>query len=287
MKLATLKDSTRDGQLVVVSRDLTRCSEVGHIARTLQDALDDWAHVGPRLARVAEGLEAGAQPTTRFHEQEAASPLPRAYQRLGYYPSREGCAGKVGDAIPLRQEASGGFLGPRADICFPKDVAEADIVAGIAVIVDDVPAGASLTEAGDAIRLVMLAGDMSAREPLPSHGNGDGHPLRLCSAFSPVAVTPDELSGIWRDWRLDAPLHVSLNGRHVETPASKATPGFAEIVAHAARFQALDAGSILVVSRGVSARSAPGDRMRIEMKDEAGHSIFGAIEQAVETPGAS
>ena len=80
MKLATLKDSTRDGRLVVVSRDLTRCSEVGHIARTLQAALDDWAHVAPRLERVAEGLETGSQPTVRFHEHDTASPLPRAYQ---------------------------------------------------------------------------------------------------------------------------------------------------------------------------------------------------------------
>ena len=80
MKLATLKDSTRDGKLVVVSRDLTRCSEVGHIARTLQAALDDWAHAGPRLARVAEGIETGSQPTIRFHEHDALSPLPRAYQ---------------------------------------------------------------------------------------------------------------------------------------------------------------------------------------------------------------
>jgi fumarylacetoacetate (FAA) hydrolase len=80
MKLATLKDSTRDGRLVVVSRDLTRCSEVGHIARTLQAALDDWAHAGPRLGEVADGLETGAQPSQRFHEREAHSPLPRAYQ---------------------------------------------------------------------------------------------------------------------------------------------------------------------------------------------------------------
>jgi fumarylacetoacetate (FAA) hydrolase len=80
MKLATLKDSTRDGRLVVVSKDLTRCSEVGHIARTLQAALDDWAHVGPRLERVAEGLEIGSQPSMRFHEHDASSPLPRAYQ---------------------------------------------------------------------------------------------------------------------------------------------------------------------------------------------------------------
>lgn len=80
MKLATLKDSTRDGRLVVVSKDLTQCSEVGHIARTLQAALDDWAYVGPRLERVAEGIETGSQPTIRFHEHDAASPLPRAYQ---------------------------------------------------------------------------------------------------------------------------------------------------------------------------------------------------------------
>ena len=107
MKLATLKDSTRDGRLVVVSRDLTRCSEVGHIARTLQAALDDWAHVAPRLERVAEGLETGSQPTVRFHEHNTASPLPRAYSGRTARPMSTMSNWCGGPATPRCRRASG------------------------------------------------------------------------------------------------------------------------------------------------------------------------------------
>ena len=125
MKLATLKDSTRDGRLVVVSRDLTRCSEVGHIARTLQAALDDWAHVGPRLARVAQGLEIGAQPSMRFHEHDATAPLPRAYQfadgsaylnhvELVRQARKQPLPENLATDPLMYQGGSDGFIGPRA-----------------------------------------------------------------------------------------------------------------------------------------------------------------------------
>ncbi len=128
MKLATLKDRTRDGRLVVVSKDLTRYTDVGHIARTLQAALDDWVHVAPRLAAVAESLEAGGQPTQRFHEHDAMSPLPRAYQWAdgSAYLSHVALVRKArGQDLPkdvetepmIYQGGSDSFLAPRDPDC--------------------------------------------------------------------------------------------------------------------------------------------------------------------------
>ena len=217
MKLATLKDSTRDGRLVVVSRDLTRCSEVGHIARTMQAALDDWTHVGPRLALVAEGLETGSQPSTRFHEHEAASPLPRAYQFAdgSAYVNHVELVRKSRKAeIPaslwtdplMYQGGSDGFLGPRDPIVMADEAWGVDLEGEIAVIVDDVPMGASAEEARAAIRLVMLLNDVSLRgltagELAKGFGFFQSKPS---SAFSPVAVTPDELGEAWKEGSLSA-----------------------------------------------------------------------------------
>ncbi|WEZ83093.1 2-keto-4-pentenoate hydratase [Rhizobium sp. 32-5/1] len=178
MKLATLKDSTRDGKLVVVSKDLTRCSEVGHIARTLQAALDDWAHVAPRLQRVAIGLETGSQPTMRFHEHDAASPLPRAFSWTG---------------------GTGFFDGPRDAVSV---VSNAPLTSSVqaAVIVDDTEAGSQV----GGIVLVMLAHSVLE----------DGAPV--ASTFSPVAVTPDEIEG-WDKGNAVLPLIVSRNGTAEKT----------------------------------------------------------------------
>lgn len=332
MKLATLKDSTRDGRLVVVSRDLTRCSEVGHIARSLQAALDDWAHVAPRLERVAEGLETGSQPTTRFHEHDAASPLPRAYQWAdgSAYVNHVELVRKARNAeIPesfwtdplMYQGGSDSFLGPRDPILASDEAWRIDMEGEIAVVVDDVPMGASVEEARDAIRLVMLVNDVSLRGLIPGElAKGFGFfQSKPSSAFSPVAVTPDELGDAWEGGKLHLPLLVSLNG----TPFGKADAGvdmtfdFGQLVAHAAKTRPLVAGSIIgsgtvsnkldggpgkPVSEGGAgysciaevrtietiATGAPktpfmkfGDTVRIEMKDKAGHSIFGAIEQTV------
>jgi fumarylacetoacetate (FAA) hydrolase len=243
MKLATLKDSTRDGKLVVVSKDLTRYSEVGHIARTLQAALDDWAHAGPRLARVAIGVETGAQPTMRFHEHDAASPLPRAFFWAG---------------------GSGGFTGPRDPILTA--ASDISMTAQLAVIVDDVDVQAGADDAKQAILLVLLAHDVS----------GDGS--SVASSFSPVAVTPDELGD-----GADLSLLVRHNGKPVDGGTGSAKECAAAVAAAAGK-RSLVAGSIVATgSCLVTSALSLGDVVRVEMNDRTGHSIFGAIEQTVET----
>lgn len=332
MKLATLKDSTRDGRLVVVSRDLTRCSEVGHIARTLQAALDDWAHVGPRLANVAEGIETGSQPTMRFHEHDATSPLPRAYQWAdgsAYVNHVELVRKARGAEMPasfwtdplMYQGGSDSFLGPRDPIVMADEAWGIDLEGEIAVIVDDVAMGATSDEARDAIRLVMLANDVSLRGLIPAElAKGFGFfQSKPSTAFSPVAVSPDELGNAWRDGKLHLPLLTSINGQ----PFGRANAGtdmtfdFGQLVAHAAKTRPLVAGTIIgsgtvsnkldsgpgkPVAEGgagysciaeirtietidTGAAKTPflrfGDKVRIEMNDKTGHSIFGAIEQTV------
>lgn len=250
MKLATLKDSTRDGKLVVVSKDLTRCSEVGHIARTLQAALDDWAHVAPRLHRVALGMETGSQPTIRFHENDAASPLPRAFFWAG---------------------GSGGFSGPRDSIHLTDGASGIAVAAQVAVITDDVEAQAAGTDTKDAVLLVLLASDVSV--------GGAG----AASTFSPVAVTPDELGEGWNTG--DLALLVRRNGKSLDG-GEVGKKDIAGVVAQAAATRSLTAGSI--VETGfckIASAVSVGDTVRIEMNDRTGHSIFGAIEQTVEARG--
>jgi fumarylacetoacetate (FAA) hydrolase len=336
MKLATLKDTTRDGKLVVVSRDLTRYSEVGHIARTLQAALDDWEHMGPRLERVAEGIETGSQPTARFHEHEAAAPLPRAYQWAdgSAYINHVELVRKARNAeMPdsfhsdplMYQGGSDSFLGPRDPICFPAGSDKnwgIDMEGEVAVIVDDVAMGASIEEARNAIRLVLLVNDVSLRGLIPAElAKGFGFfQSKPSSAFSPVAVTPDELGDNWDGGKVLLPLQVDYNGKAFgrANAGVNMTFDFPQLVAHAAKTRPLVAGTIIgsgTVSnksddgspgKPVAAGGAGysciaeirmietinngkpqtpfmsfGDTVRIEMKDEKGHSIFGAIEQKV------
>jgi fumarylacetoacetate (FAA) hydrolase len=333
MKLATLKNRTRDGKLVVVSRDLTMCTEVGHIVPTLQAALDDWAHVGPRLARVAAGLETGAQPTMRFHEHDAMSPLPRAYQWAdgsAYLNHVELVRKARGADMPesfrtdplMYQGGSDSFLAPRDPIPLIDEEFGLDMEGEIAVIVDDVPMGASLETAREAIRLVMLVNDVSLRGLVPEElAKGFGFfQSKPSTAFSPVAVSPDELGDAWDGGRLHLPLNVDLNGKRLgrANAGVDMTFDFGQLVAHAARTRRLAAGTIIgsgTVSNGMDhgpgkpvgaggvgysciaeqrtvetieqgSAATPylraGDIVRIEMKDATGHSIFGAIEQTVE-----
>lgn len=333
MKLATIKDTTRDGRLVVVSRDLSRCCEVGHIARTVQAALDDWRNAAPRLREIAEGLEAGSQPSTPFYEGDVCSPLPRAYQWAdgSAYVNHVELVRKARNAeMPesfwsdplMYQGGSDSFLGPRDPIVMADEAYGIDMEGEVAVIVDDVPMGVSVDQAGEAIRLVMLVNDVSLRGLIPAElakGFGFFH-SKPSSAFSPVAVTLDELGSAWRDGKLHLPLLVALNGE----PFGKANAGidmtfdFPQLIAHAAKTRPLAAGTIIgsgtvsnkldggpgkPVSEGGMGYSciaeirtietiqsgAPktpfmkfGDTVRIEMKDMAGQSIFGAIEQSVQ-----
>ncbi len=337
MKLATLKDSTRDGKLVVVSKDLTKCSEVGHIARTLQEVLDDWEHLAPRLERVAEGIETGSQPTMRFHEHHATSPLPRAYQWAdgSAYVNHVELVRKARNAeMPetfwtdplMYQGGSDTFLGPRDPIIFPAEAVPAwgiDMEGEVAVIVDDVAMGATAEEAASAIRLIMLVNDVSLRGLIPAElAKGFGFfQAKPSSAFSPVAVTPDELGSKWDGGKVHLPLLVNYNGNAF----GKANAGvdmtfdFGQLIAHAAKTRNLGPGTIIgsgtvsnkgadgspgtPVSQGGAGYSCIaeirmietindgkpttefmkfGDTVRIEMKDDRGHSIFGAIEQKVE-----
>ncbi len=332
MKLASLKDGTRDGRLVVVSKDLTRCSEATRIAPTLQAALDDWATAGPKLAVLAESLEHDAVPTMRFHEHMALSPLPRAYQWAdgsAYVNHVELVRKARGAEMPesfwtdplMYQGGSDSFLGPRDPIAMADETFGIDLEGEIAVIVDDVPMGATPEQAREAIRLVMLVNDVSLRGLIPAElAKGFGFfQSKPSSAFSPVAVTPDELGGAWDGGKVSLPLVVDINGKAFgrANAGIDMTFDFPQLIAHAAKTRPLGAGSIIgsgtvsnkldggpgkpVDQGGVGysciaeirmietieagAPKTPflrfGDTVRIEMKDAEGRSIFGAIEQTV------
>lgn len=334
MKLATLKDGTRDGRLVVVSRDLTQCTSTALVARTLQAALDDWAHAGPKLEELAEALSHGAVPTERFHEREAMSPLPRAFQWAdgsAYVNHVELVRKARGAEMPasfwtdplMYQGGSDSFLGPRDPVPMADEAWGIDFEGEIAAIVDDVPMGASRETALSKIRLLMLVNDVSLRNLIPGElGKGFGFfQSKPSSAFSPVAVTPDELGPAWADGKVRLPLLSSINNQLFGKPNAGAdmTFDFGTLIAHAARTRPLAAGSIIgsgtvsnkdpeggpgrPVSEGglgyaciaemrtiETIRSGKpvtpflkfGDVVRIEMKDGSGRSIFGAIEQKIE-----
>ena len=334
MKLATLANDTRDGVLVVVSKDLTQCTAVGHIAPTLQAALDNWSVCGPRLGRVAASLERGYQPIQRFHERQALSPLPRAYQWAdgsAYVNHVELVRKARGVEMPesfwtvplMYQGGSDAFLAPRSPIVIADEAYGIDMEGEIAVIVDDVPMGANREQALQAIRLIMLVNDVSLRNLIPTElGRGFGFfHSKPSSAFSPVAVSPDELGDAWNDGKVHLPLTVDYNGE----PFGRANAGvdmtfdFGVLVAHAAKTRNLCAGTIIgsgtVSNKLNSGPGKPlqeggagysciaeirmietisngqpttgfmryGSKVRIEMLNDDGKSIFGAIEQEVKS----
>ncbi len=335
MKIASLKHG-RDGRLVVVSRDLTRATEATGIAPTLQAALDDWQRAGPHLHDLAEQLEHGAVPDFRFHEHDCAAPLPRAYQWAdgsAYVNHVELVRKARGAQMPesfwsdplMYQGGSDAFLGPRDPISLADEAWGIDFEGEVAVILDDVAMGASREECAAAIRLVMLVNDVSLRNLIPGElGKGFGFlQAKPSSAFSPVAVTPDELGDAWDGGRLHLPLISTLNGELFGKPNAgiDMTFDFPTLIAHAARTRPLTAGTI-IGSGTVSNKDADGgpglpiaegglgyaciaeqrtvetirhgeartpfmrygDKVRIEMKDARAHSIFGAIEQVLERP---
>ena len=208
MKLATLKDGSRNGKLVVVSRNLTRFTDASFLAPTLQAALDDWRRIAPHLSALAETLEHGSVPSERFHEHDAHSPLPRAYQWAdgSAYVNHVELVRKARNAeMPasfwtdplMYQGGSDTFIAPRDPIRIADEAWGIDLEAEVAVMVDDVPMGASKDEARNAIRLIMLVNDVTLRGlTAPELAKGFGFfQSKPSSAFSPVAVTPDELGG--------------------------------------------------------------------------------------------
>ncbi|GGE38506.1 2-keto-4-pentenoate hydratase [Marinicauda pacifica] len=332
MKLASLKNDTRDGRLVVVSKDLTWCADATHIAPTLQAALDDWDRAEPALRSLADELMREAIPRERFHEHDALSPLPRSFQWAdgsAYVNHVELVRKARGAEIPesfwtdplMYQGGSDAFLAPRAPIPLGDDSWGCDFEAEVAVVTGDGPQGLSADEAKSRIRLIMLVNDVSLRGLIPGElAKGFGFfQSKPPSAFSPVAVTPDELGEAWDGHKVHLPLRSTLNTRLFGEPECHVdmTFDFPQLVAHAAKTRPLTAGTIVgsgtisnklddgpgkPVDEGGKGYSCiaeirmietikdgspktpfmtPGDTIRIEMADKDGKSIFGAIEQEV------
>jgi len=271
MKLASLKGG-RDGRLVVVSNDLAWFTDAGTIAPTLQAALDDWERCEPMLRALAESLEHAGVPRERFHEHEAASPLPRAYQWVdgsAYVNHVQLVRQARGAEMPqtfwtdplMYQGASDGFLGPRDAIPLADAAWGCDLEGEVAVVTGDVPLGASRDEALAAIRLVMLVNDVSLRTLIPAElAKGFGFvQSKPASAFSPVAVSVDALGEAWKDGKLSGALLIELNGKDFGRADAGAdmTFDFGTLVAHAAKTRSLSAGTI-VGSGTVSNRDAGG-----------------------------
>ncbi|WP_010187630.1 fumarylacetoacetate hydrolase family protein [Sphingomonas sp. PAMC 26605] len=271
MKLASLK-SGRDGKLVVVSNDLAWYADAGHIAPTLQAALDDWDRVLPDLQNLAIDLEHETIPMQRFHETKAAAPLPRAYQWAdgSAYVNhvalvRQARSAEMPDSFwhdPLMyQGGSDGFLGPREAIPLADESWGCDFEGEVVVVTGDVAQGASRDAALAAVRLVGLTNDVSLRNLIPGElAKGFGFfQSKPASAFSPVFVTPDSLGDWWQDGKLHRTLMVDFNGEPFGRVAAGAdmTFDFGTLIAHAAKTRALGAGTI-VGSGTVSNRGADG-----------------------------
>jgi fumarylacetoacetate (FAA) hydrolase len=333
MKLASVDDGSRDGRLVVVDPRLTQQADASDIAPTLQAALDDWTAIAEPLARRARDLARGAAKAEPFDETAVHSPLPRAYQWAdgsAYVNHVELVRKARGAEMPesfwtdplMYQGGSDSFLKPQGPIRLADDSWGIDLEGEVAVVTGDVPMGASYEEARAAIRLIMLVNDVSLRALIPGElAKGFGFfQSKPSSAFSPVAVTPDELGDAWDGGKVHLPLRVDLNGKAFGRAEAgiDMTFDFPTLVAHAARTRPLAAGTIVgsgtvsnkldggpgkPVSEGGAgysciaeirmietiAQGSPstpfltfGDRVRIEMHDRAGNSIFGAIDQGIE-----
>ncbi len=330
MKLATLKDG-RDGHLVVVSRDLARYASAASAAPTLQAALDNWATARPALESIATKLESGGGDS--FDETTCASPLPRAYQWAdgsAYVNHVELVRKARGAEMPesfwteplMYQGGSDSFLGPRDNIKMADEAWGIDFEAEVTVVTDDVPMGVSAADAVDHIQLIMLVNDVSLRGLIPGElAKGFGFfQSKPSSAFSPIAVTPDELGDSWKDAKVHLPLLSFFNEQAFGEPEAgiDMTFDFGQLVAHAAKSRPLCAGCIVgsgtvsnkmndgpgkpIKEGGVGYSCIAemrtietlndgkpttsfmkfGDRIRIEMRNANGESIFGTIDQVVE-----
>jgi fumarylacetoacetate (FAA) hydrolase len=323
VKLASLRNGSRDGQLLVVSRDLTRAVPVPHVVPTLQAALDSWSLVQPRLEQVALEFEDGRAPgSIPFQATQVLAPLPRAHQWVdgsAYVNHVELVRKARGAEMPstfwtdplVYQGGSDDFLAPTADVPLPSEDHGIDFEAEVAVITDDVPMGTTAAEARRHVQLVMLVNDWSLRNLIPGElAKGFGfYQSKPATAFSPVAVTPEELGDGWDGGKALLPLVSHVNGVLFGRPeaGTDMTFDFPRLIEHVTKTRRLGAGSIvgsgtvsnLDRSRGSSCiverrmlekiqQGRPltpflcyGDRVRIEMLDREGRSIFGAIDQRV------
>jgi fumarylacetoacetate (FAA) hydrolase len=331
MKLATYKDGSRDGQLVVVSRDLASAHYATGIAGKLQQALDDWGFVSPQLQDLSQALNQGkARHAFAFDPQRCMAPLPRAYQwadgsafinhvELVRRARNAEMPGSYYTDPLMYQGGSDDFLGPCDEVVVPSEEYGIDFEAEVAVVTADVPMGAGPEQAIEGIRLLMLANDVSLRNLIPAElAKGFGFfQAKPATAFSPVAVTPDELGDAWQDGRVHLTLTSTWNGRRVGMcdAGPEMTFHFGQLIAHICKTRNVRAGSIVgsgtVSNKGVDKDGRTewpkgysciaekraietiqdgkpstdfmkfGDTIRIEMKGKDGHSLFGAIDQAI------
>ena len=332
MKLASLKGG-RDGRLVVVSRDLSRCTDASAVAATMQAAIDNWDVVVPRLTEIADALEADRIAHTPFDPAKCSSPLPRAYQWLdgSAYVNHVALVRQArGAEVPasfwtdplMYQGVSDVIIGPREPIALADEDWGIDIEAEVVVVLGDVPMGATREQAARAIRMIMLVNDVTLRNLVPQElPKGFGFvQSKPPSAFTPVAVTPDEFGKAWDGAKLHLPLLSFINGKPFGKPLCSVdmTFDFPTLIMHASRTRPLGAGTILGAGT-VSNRDADGgpgkpisegglgysclaeqrtvetilhgkpltpflsfgDSVRIDMNDNDGKSIFGGIEQEV------
>ena len=295
MKLASLKHG-RDGRLVVVSRDLNWFTDAFLIAPTLQAALDDWENCGPRLQDLAESLEHEGVPRGRFHERDAASPLPRAYQWAdgsAYVNHVELVRKARGAEMPdsfwtdplMYQGGSDGFLSPRDAIPLADESWGCDLEAEIVVVTGDVPQGSTREQALAAIRLVGLVNDVSLRNLIPAElAKGFGFvQSKPASALSPVLVTPDALGDRWKDGKLHGTLSVQLNGQDFGRADAGVdmTFDFGTLIAHLAKTRSLGAGTI-IGSGTVSNKDADGGPGKPVSEGGLGYSCIAEV-RTVET----
>jgi fumarylacetoacetate (FAA) hydrolase len=331
MKLASYKDGSRDGQLVVVSRDLTQAHYASHVVNRLQQVLDDWNFLSPQLQDIFDALNAGrARHPFPFDPAQCMAPLPRAYQWVSAaaYPSHTEllCKAAGMPEVPERasgpdmvQGASDALLGANDPLWSASEALGLDFSAGVAVVTGDVPQGCAADRALDGVRLLMLFNDASLRSLVSAEGAPGAAAVqsKCATAFSPVAITPDELGEAWSRGRVNLPMLTSWNGRKVGQCEAGVDMGthFGQLLSLLAKTRPLRAGSIVgagpVSNVGVEKKGQwnwpkgfhsiaekrametlqdgqaateylrYGDTVHIDMKNAAGHSLFGAIDQEV------
>ncbi len=321
MKLASLKEGGRDGTLIVVNRALTHAVKVADIAATMQFALDDWAAISPKLEHVYARLQDGEiAEAFELDPEQLAAPLPRGYHWAdgsAYVTHVELVRKARGVELPpsfwtdplMYMGASDAFIGPCDDILIEDEAWGIDFESEVVVFTDDVPAGVSVEGARPHIKLLGLVNDVSLRNLIPAElaKQFGFYQSKPWTAFSPVAVTSDELGDAWDGAKVHLPLHSTLNGKKVGQPNAGVDMvfDFPQLIAHAARSRGLVAGTVIgsgtisnVGSKDGSSclaeircletiadgkPSTPfmsfGDRIQIEMFDKGGNSIFGKIDQ--------
>ena len=323
MKLATYKDGSRDGQLVVVSRDLSTAHYATGIANTLQQVLDDWAFIAPQLEDLFVSVNQGrARHMFAFNPAMCTAPLPRAYQWAdgsAYINHVELVRKARNSEVPasfytdplMYQGGSDDFIGPCDNVVVADEAYGIDFESEICVVTADVAMQATPEQALDGVRLVMLANDVSLRNLIPNElGKGFGFvQSKPATAFSPVAVTVDELGDMWAGGRLNGTLQSTWNGRRVGMceAGNEMTFHFGQLIAHLCKTRRVRAGSVIgsgtvsnkdwakgysciaekrcieIIESGTPTTNFMrfGDSIRIEMMGRDGASMFGAIEQKV------